>query len=89
MIQLEIEHGVPIPPPKRGKNAIFPKDLPVNPKVRYPDRSKMEIGDSFFVPGMPKLIWQRARSAIKSRFPHVVRAYYGPEEWGVRVWRTG
>jgi hypothetical protein len=70
---IEIEKGVPIPPPKGGA-------------VKYPF-ADMEIGDSFAAPGVPDRTLRPQVSKANTRFPgrrFVCRAIGGL----LRVWRV-
>jgi hypothetical protein len=70
--RFKVEHGVPMPPEKRGRASSYPW-------------LEMEVGDSFFVPD-GKLQTLRGRAAYAGARHHRKFACR-PVEGGIRVWR--
>ena len=75
--EYEIDRAIPIPPPSRGPGA-----------VKYP-WAVMEVGDSFFVPGITKdNIYSSIKNASRDGRSFVARRVTENGVRGLRVWRA-
>jgi hypothetical protein len=74
---LQIEHGIPIPPPRSGRTVRW----------RYP-LARMAVGDSFFVPGGCSGSVIGAVIRFVRAYPGTRRFVTRQYPDGVRVWRV-
>jgi hypothetical protein len=74
-MDIKLETNIPMPPkPGTGR------------KEKYP-WAAMNVGDSFFAPGVPGATMSQNIRGTKKRYPGTAYAYR-TVDGGVRVWRT-